>query len=106
MKPLLDECVPRKFKNQLPGHECKTAPEAGFAGRKNGELLFLAEQNGFEVLLTVDHGIEHEQNLTQRRIAVVVIHAKSSRLLDLSPQSPEVLRVLSSIQSGQLVHVR
>jgi len=43
MKLLLDECVPRKFKNHLPGHECQTVPEAGLGGKKNGELLSLAE---------------------------------------------------------------
>ena len=40
MKLLLDECLPRKFKNHLPGHECYTVPEIGWAGKKNGELLF------------------------------------------------------------------
>lgn len=54
MKVLLDECVPRKFKDSLTGHECRTVPEAGWAGKKNGELLSLAEQADFEVFLTVD----------------------------------------------------
>jgi hypothetical protein len=44
MKVLLDECVPRKFKNYLPNHEIVTVPDAGFSGKKNGELLTLAEQ--------------------------------------------------------------
>ena len=57
MKLLLDECVPRRLKNNLPGHECKTVPEAGFAGKKNSLLLSLAEQAGFEVFLTIDRGI-------------------------------------------------
>lgn len=52
MRLLLDECVPRKFKNHLVGHECQTVPEAGMAGKKNGELLILAEAAGFEVFLT------------------------------------------------------
>jgi hypothetical protein len=47
MKVLLDECIPRKFKNALPEHECQTVPEAGFAGQKNGVLLSLAEAAGF-----------------------------------------------------------
>jgi hypothetical protein len=46
MKVLLDECLPGKFKNQLQGHECSTVPEAGWTGKKNGELLVLAEKNG------------------------------------------------------------
>ena len=46
MKLLLDECVPRKFRNLLPGHNCRTVPEEGLAGKKNGELLSLAEESG------------------------------------------------------------
>ncbi len=105
MKLLLDECVPRKLKNHLPGMKSKTVPEAGFAGKKNGELLSLAERAGFQVFLTVDRGIEYEQNLRHRTIGVVVIHAKSSRLDDLLPHSAEVLKVLGSIRSGQFVKV-
>lgn len=45
MKLLIDECVPRKFKFNLTagGHVCSTVQEAGFAGKKNGELLRLAD---------------------------------------------------------------
>jgi Domain of unknown function (DUF5615) len=105
MKLLLDECVPRKLKDHLPDVECQTVPEAGFAGNKNGELLSLAEQAGFQVFLTVDRGIEFEQNLQHRTIGVLVILAPSSRLDDLVPKAPEILEVLSSIQRGQLVKV-
>lgn len=38
MKVLLDECVPRKIHGYIVGHECRTVPQAGFAGKKNGEL--------------------------------------------------------------------
>ena len=105
MKLLLDECVPRNLKSHLPGVECQTVPEAGLAGKKNGELLSLAERAGFQVFLTVDRGIEYEQNLQHRAIGVVVIHAKSSRLDDLLPHAPEILKALPSIQRGQLINV-
>jgi hypothetical protein len=39
MRVLLDECVPRALRNDLPGHEVKTVAELGWAGVKNGELL-------------------------------------------------------------------
>jgi len=104
-KLLLDECIPRKFKNHLPGHESVTVPEAGLAGKKNGDLLSFAEVSGFQVFLTLDRGIEYEQNLTRRNLAVVLIRAKSSRLADLLPYVPEILSALGSIEAGQLVHV-
>lgn len=42
MRVLLDECVPRRLKRELVGHDVKTAPEMGWASKKNGELLALA----------------------------------------------------------------
>ncbi len=54
MKILFDECIPRKFKNSFTEYESLTVPEAGLAGKKNGELLTLAERRGFEVFLTID----------------------------------------------------
>jgi hypothetical protein len=69
MRVLLDECVPRRFQYYLTGRDCRTVPQAGFAGRSNGELLALAESAGFDVLLTVDRGISYQQNLSIRRIA-------------------------------------
>jgi hypothetical protein len=105
MKILIDECVPRKFKTSLPGHDCETAPEAGLAGLENGKLLLAAENLGFEVLLTIDGGIEYQQNLTGRRIAVLSIRARSNRLSDLLPLAPECLGALRSIKPGQLITV-
>ena len=105
MKLLLDECLPKQLKNNLPGHECQTVPEVGWEGKKNGELLRLAEAVGFEVFLTIDRGIEFEQNLSQHRVAVILLRAKSNRLADLLPHVPEILRVVHCIQAGQLVRV-
>jgi hypothetical protein len=105
MRLLLDECVPRKFRNALPGHDCRTVPEEGLAGKKNGELLSLAEKSGFEVFLTLDRGLQYEQNLRGRTIAIILVHAKSSRLADLLLHSSEILRVLRSIKPGELVKV-
>jgi hypothetical protein len=103
MKVLLDECVPRRFKNSLFGHDCRTVPEEGLAGKKNGDLLALAEQAGFQVFLTLDRGIEYQQNLDPRTIAVVIVRTKSSQLTELLIHVPDLLRLLESIQPGQLV---
>jgi hypothetical protein len=105
MRLLLDECVPRKFRAGLVGHQCRTVPDEGLAGKKNGELLALAEKAGFQVFLTLDRGLEYEQNLQRRIIAIILIRAKSSRLADLLPHSTEILRVLGSIRPGELVKV-
>lgn len=105
MRLLRDECVSRKFRNALAGHDCRTVPEEGLAGKKNGELLSLAEKLGFEVFVTLDRGLQYEQNLHGRIIAIILVHAKSSRLADLLLHSSEGLRGLRSIGPGELVKV-
>ena len=92
MKVLLDECFPRRFKRSVAGHECLTVPEVGLAGKKDGELLSLAESVGFDIFVTLDKGIEYEQNLGGRTIAVVILRAKSNRLADLLPLAGECWR--------------
>lgn len=58
---------------------------------KNGELLTAAEAAQFTVFLTTDHGIEYQQNLAGRNIAVIIFHTKSNRLKDLLPHVPLAL---------------
>jgi len=105
MKVLLDECIPRKLKRSLPGHECQTVPEAGFAGKTNGELIALAEERGFEVLLTVDKGLGHEPNMAGRRIAIVIVRAKSNRLADLLPYAGACIAQIASVRPGEIVRI-
>lgn len=62
MKILLDECLPRKLKFELSGHEAYTVPQMGWASKKNGELLALMSEQ-FDVFLTVDSNMQHQQNL-------------------------------------------
>ena len=84
MRILIDECIDERFRNFLPGHDCQTVRYGGLAGLKNGDLLEAAERAKFEVFLTVDQGIEYQQNLTGRQIAIVIFRAKSNRLKDLT----------------------
>jgi hypothetical protein len=105
MKVLPDECVPRKLKHSLAGHECRTVHAEELAGKKNGELLSLAERAGFEVFLSLDRGIAFQQNLQSRRIAVLVVRARSSRLADILPHVPAILRNLESVTPGGIVSV-
>ncbi len=101
----MDECIPRKFKSHLSGCDCVTVPEAGWAGKKNGELLSLAENAGFQVFISLDQGIEFQQNLAGRNIAVTLLLAKSNRLADLIPLAGNILMALSSIEPGMLVRI-
>jgi len=97
--------MPRRLKGALDGHDCRTVPEAGFAGQKNGRLLSLAEAAGFDLFLTLDKGIQYQQNLAGRSIATLIVRAKSNRLQDLVPHMDACLAVLRSIRRGEVVRV-
>lgn len=92
MKLLLDECLPRKLRSYFPGHDCRTVPDEGLAGKKNGELLALAEEAGFQVFLTLDRGIEYQQSLHPRTISVIIIRSRSNRRAELLPQVTDLLK--------------
>jgi len=106
MRVLLDECVPKRLGRELVGHPVRTVPQEGWSGKKNGELLALMSAAGFEVLLTVDQGISHQQNLQAAGVAVVVMIGDSNQLADLVPLIPNVLVALSTVQAGDAVEVR
>ena len=106
MRVLLDECVPKRLGQLLTGHAVRTVPQEGWSGKKNGELLGLMTAVGFEVLLTVDQGIPHQQNLRAAGVAVVIMFGASNQLADLAPLIPEVLTALGTIQPGDVTEVR
>jgi len=105
MKILLDECLPIDFRLHLPGHEVHTAKWAGFKSLKNGKLLQEAETAGYEVFLTVDRGISHQQNLGHRRISVLVVHARTNQMEDLLAAVGAILAALDKLQPGQVAIV-
>jgi predicted nuclease of predicted toxin-antitoxin system len=106
MRVLIDECAPRALKNFLlkHGHQSRTVQEAGWSGKENGELLALAESE-FDVLVTLDTNLRYQQNLAGRRIGIVVLFARSNRLIHLSPYFPACLQALEAIKPGEIVHV-
>jgi hypothetical protein len=105
MRILLDECVPRRLRREFSGHDVHTVHEMGWSGKKNGELLQLMAGTSFEVLVTVDQSIRHQQNLQAAGVAVVVLVATSNRLADLVPLVPSALVALGSITPGDVVEI-
>lgn len=104
MRVLLDECVPRGLRAELPGHEVKTVADAGWAGVKNGALLQLAATR-FDVLLTVDRNLEYQQNFAGLTIAVIVIDTPSNDIEVLRPLMSKVRDALPKVKPGVAVHV-
>ena len=105
MKLLLDQRLPKKLKRHFVGYDCCTAAESGLAGKVNGELLASAEHAGFDVLITTDKGLEHEQDLKDRRMAVLILLTKSNDPDDLLPLISKSLHALPFIKPGQILKV-
>ena len=104
MRILLDENLDWRLRRDLVGHTVESVPLIGWAGLKNGALLAEAEKQ-FDVLLTMDSSMAHQQNVARFRIAVIALQARSNRLADTRPLVPKVLAVLSSVQPGTLTTV-
>ena len=62
MKLLLDENLPKRLKKDFPEHEVYTVRDKGWNGKTNGALLALMLEDGFDVLLTFDKNLQHQQN--------------------------------------------
>ena len=104
MRVLLDECLPRRLKRELTGHDARTAAEMRWAGTRNGELLALATRE-FDVFLIVDRKLQHEQNLATFDIAVIVLVAPTNTLADLRPLMASVLSAIPTAQRGRALVV-
>jgi hypothetical protein len=104
VRVLRDECLPRRLRRELPGHDVLTVPEASWAGISNGALLRRAAE-GFDVFITVDRNLTHQQNLLELRLGVVVLVAISNEFEVLRPVMPEVLALLPALRRGRVVRV-
>lgn len=95
MKLLLDGSIPRRLAGLFPDDvETMTAPQMGWAGTKNGELLRMATDAGFDSLITAGQGIEYQQNLSTLGLRIVVLIAPRTRLQELEPLPPKVVDLL------------
>jgi predicted nuclease of predicted toxin-antitoxin system len=104
MRVLLDECLPRKLKSDLSGHDAATVPEMGWSGLKNGELLRVAE-SAFDVFVTIDRGLQYQQNLQKTKLGVILLAASNNRLETLRPLMPQVLATLDTIRTGKMIRI-
>lgn len=105
MRVLLDECVTRYLKRDLPGHEVFTVEEAGLKGLKNGRLL-RAAAGLYDALVTVDQNLRHQQNLEALPVPVIVLSARRSTYPTLRPLMPRVLEALKELEAGQVVVIK
>lgn len=77
MKIVFDQGTPAPLRRSLSDYEVSTAYELGWSSLKNGDLIRLAETQGFDVLVTTDSNLKYQQNLAGRKIAIVVLLSTS-----------------------------
>lgn len=103
MRILFDQGTPVPLRQFLQGHQVSTAAQEGWHQLKNGDLLSAAEQAGFDLLLTTDRNMPHQQNLEGRRIGVMVLNCQ--QWPTLRPHVPLVVAALQSCASGSFTIV-
>jgi hypothetical protein len=97
----LDNCVPRRLGESIHGHEVASVIDLGWADLTKGRLLD-AMAGQFDVLVTVDKGIRHQQRLDDRPVALVLLRARANRLPVLLPLVPVLLQTLKEITPGEV----
>jgi len=98
LKILFDEGVPRQLRGLLPGYQITLIQEVGWGGVKNGLLLQLAEQNGFEIFITSDQQLKSQQNLKGRKLAIIVLPYNRRKWMPLLV--PALKAALEKVQPG------
>ena len=104
MRVLLDESLPHDLAKELPGHQVQPVSTSGWAGLQNGELLRRA-RGAWDVFLTMDQSLPHQQNLAALGMPVVLVHAKSNRMVDLRPLIPAILDAIANAIPGTVRRV-
>lgn len=77
MRVLFDHGTPVPLRRAFVGHQVETSYERGWSQLANGDLLRVAEAEGFDAMVTTDQNLRYQQNLPTRRIAVVVLSTTS-----------------------------
>jgi len=103
MKILFDQATPVPIRPYLKGHLVRTAAQQGWDRLRNGELLKVAERDGFDVLLTTDRNMGYQQNLTGRKIAIVVLDRQ--QWPELRPHIQLIIDAINSTASGSYIEV-
>jgi hypothetical protein len=103
MRALLDENIPHGLRKLLPEHEVFTVAYMGWAGMKNGKLLKAAEEAGFDVIIISDHSIPYQQNMTGRKLALLMLSTADWNILKLV--GGRISAALATVEPGSFARV-
>ncbi len=105
MRVLVDESLPLGLAAELLDHDVSTVRAQRWLGLKNGVLLRVAVDAGFEVLLTADRALRHQQNLARIGIGVVLVVNIRNRMRELRPLLARIDTALSQVQKGEIIEI-
>ncbi len=103
MRVLFDQGAPVPLRGRLPDHRVETAYERGWSNLRNSALLDRAEAEGFELLVTTDQSLRHQQNLTGRRLSVLVLMSTSWPRIEA--RADRIVAAIERIAPGECVEV-
>jgi hypothetical protein len=100
---LFDQATPVPLRPFLKGHLVRTAAEQGWDRLRNGDLMNAAENGGFDLILTTDRNMRHQQNIEGHRIAVVIL--SSQQWPELRPHVQLVIDAFARVKPGTFIEV-
>jgi hypothetical protein len=100
MKLLLDDNLPKRFKQDYPEYEIFTVRDQNWSGYKNGDLIRLMLENGFDALITFDKNLQYQQNFTKYPVHVLVLNSVSNRYVHLRILADRIKMALSVPKIG------
>ena len=103
MKLLFDQGTPAPLRERLSVHSADTLAEKGWSDKDNGELLDVAQREGYEVLVTTDQSLSYQQNLAGRRIGIVVLLSTDWREVRL--RTREIGEAIAAVGAGEVIEV-
>ena len=104
MRILIDECVDPRVKLLFGEDEAATVHERAWDALEDGPLLKLA-QDHYDVFLTIDGNLEHQQNLSKLDLGIVVARVPKNQMSYYRAIEEELRRAVETVRPGQVVHV-
>src|SRR5712691_8050502 len=103
MRILFDQGTPVPLRETFTGHQVATALEIGWAELANGELLEKAETQ-FDVFVTTDKNLRYQQNLTGRRLAILVLPTTSWP--KIRGHEPQIVAAINALRPGDITELK
>ena len=101
MRLLLDENFPADFATHFGGHQVHSVHSLGWQGIVNGELLRRAK-DVCDVFVTLDRGLQFQQNVKALPFGIVLVRAPSNRLSDQTPHVKSIIAAAEKVRAGQI----